>query len=157
MGELKKLFSIIISGSFLGTFIGIIPETRGAIASFLAYNEAKRWARDSDSFGKGNIAGIAAPEAANNGTTGGAMVPLLILGIPGDVVTAACNRQKTANAEREIRETFNVQMLGLKIDVADEGHVKRLVDQTLEKFKRIDTLVNDAGINIRKIPQDYQI
>jgi putative tricarboxylic transport membrane protein len=88
MSELKKLFFIIISGSFLGTFIGIIPGTGGAIASFLAYNEAKRWTKDPDSFGKGNIAGIAAPEAANNGTTGGAMVPLLTLGIPGDVVTA---------------------------------------------------------------------
>lgn len=86
--ELKKLFSIIISCSFLGTFIGIIPGTGGAIASFLAYNEAKRWSKDPDSFGKGNIAGVAAPEAANNGTTGGAMVPLLTLGIPGDVVTA---------------------------------------------------------------------
>jgi len=86
--ELKKLCTVIISCSFLGTFIGIIPGTGGAIASFLAYNEAKRWSKDPDSFGKGNIAGIAAPEAANNGTTGGAMVPLLTLGIPGDVVTA---------------------------------------------------------------------
>jgi putative tricarboxylic transport membrane protein len=88
MKELKKLFSVIISCSFLGTFIGIIPGTGGAIASFLAYNEAKRWSKDPDSFGKGNITGVAAPEAANNGTTGGAMVPLLTLGIPGDVVTA---------------------------------------------------------------------
>jgi putative tricarboxylic transport membrane protein len=88
MRELKGLFVIIIFGSFLGTFIGIIPGTGGVIASFLAYNEARRWSKDPDSFGKGNIAGIAAPEAANNGTTGGAMVPLLTLGIPGDVVTA---------------------------------------------------------------------
>lgn len=88
MKEFKRLFGIIISSSFLGTFIGIIPGTGGVIASFLAYNEAKRWSKDPDSFGKGNIAGIAAPEAANNGTTGGAMVPLLTLGIPGDVVTA---------------------------------------------------------------------
>lgn len=86
--ELRKLFPIIISSSFLGTFIGIIPGTGGAIASFMAYNEAKRWSKDPDSFGTGNPAGIAAPEAANNGTTGGAMVPLLTLGIPGDVVTA---------------------------------------------------------------------
>jgi len=86
--ELKRLLVVIVSSSFLGTFIGIIPGTGGAIASFLAYNEARRWSKDPDSFGKGNIAGIAAPEAANNGTTGGAMVPLLTLGIPGDVVTA---------------------------------------------------------------------
>ena len=88
LSELKKLFFVIIPASFLGTFIGIIPGTGGAIASFLAYNETKRWSKDPDSFGKGNIAGVAAPEAANNGTTGGAMVPLLTLGIPGDVVTA---------------------------------------------------------------------
>jgi len=88
ISELKKLFPIIISSSFLGTFIGIIPGTGGTIAAFLAYNEAKRWSKNPDSFGKGNLAGIAAPEAANNGTTGGAMVPMLTLGIPGDVVTA---------------------------------------------------------------------
>jgi putative tricarboxylic transport membrane protein len=86
--ELKTLFKIIIPASFLGTFIGIIPGTGGTIASFLAYSETKRWSKDPDSFGKGNILGVAAPEAANNGTTGGAMVPLLSLGIPGDVITA---------------------------------------------------------------------
>jgi len=86
--EFKKLIPVIIPSSFLGTFIGIIPGTGGTIASFMAYNEAKRLSKDPESFGKGNLAGIAAPEAANNGTTGGAMVPLLTLGIPGDVITA---------------------------------------------------------------------
>jgi len=86
--ELKNLATVIIASSFLGTFIGIIPGTGGTIASFLAYSEAKRWLKNPDSFGKGNIIGVAAPEAANNGTTGGAMIPLLSLGIPGDVVTA---------------------------------------------------------------------
>lgn len=86
--ELKRLLTVIIPASFLGVFIGIIPGTGGTIASFLAYNEAKRWSKDPDSFGKGNIMGVAAPEAANNGVTGGAMVPLLSLGIPGDAVTA---------------------------------------------------------------------
>jgi putative tricarboxylic transport membrane protein len=86
--EMKKLSPIIILSSLLGTLIGVIPGTGGAIAAFLAYNEAKRWSKDPESFGTGNIAGVAAPEAANNGTTGGAMVPLITLGIPGDVVTA---------------------------------------------------------------------
>jgi putative tricarboxylic transport membrane protein len=54
----------------------------------MAYNEAKRFSKDPDSFGTGNLAGIAAPESANNATTGGAMIPLLTLGIPGDVVTS---------------------------------------------------------------------
>jgi len=86
--ELLRLFRVIVPSSFLGTFIGVIPGTGGAIASFLAYNEAKRFSKHPETFGTGALEGIAAPEAANNGTTGGAMVPLLTLGIPGDVVTA---------------------------------------------------------------------
>jgi putative tricarboxylic transport membrane protein len=86
--EFKRLITVIVPCSLLGTIIGIIPGTGGAIASFMAYNEARRFSKDPESFGKGNLAGVAAPEAANNGTTGGAMVPLLTLGIPGDVVTA---------------------------------------------------------------------
>ncbi len=87
-GELMRLFKVIVPSSFLGTFIGVIPGTGGAIASFLAYNEARRFSKTPDKFGTGVLEGVAAPEAANNGTTGGAMVPLLTLGIPGDVVTA---------------------------------------------------------------------
>ncbi len=86
--EFKQLLVVIIPSSFLGTFIGIIPGTGGAIASFMAYNEARRFSKNPDSFGTGVLAGVAAPEAANNGTTGGAMVPRLTLGIPGDGVTA---------------------------------------------------------------------
>jgi len=62
-GEFKRLLTVIIPASLLGTFIGIIPGTGGAIASFMAYNEARRFSKDPDSFGKGNLAGVAAPEA----------------------------------------------------------------------------------------------
>ena len=86
--EMKSLWKVILGSSVLGTIIGIIPATGGSIASFMAYNEAKRFSKDPDSFGTGNLAGIAAPESANNATTGGAMIPLLTLGIPGDVVTS---------------------------------------------------------------------
>ncbi len=86
--EMKGLWKVIFSSSVVGTIIGIIPATGGAIASFMAYNEAKRFSKEPESFGKGTLAGIAAPEAANNATTGGAMIPLLTLGIPGDVVTS---------------------------------------------------------------------
>jgi len=86
--ELKGLWKVILGSSILGTIIGIIPATGGSIASFMAYNETKRFSKDPDSFGKGNLAGIAAPEAANNATTGGAMIPLITMGIPGDVVTS---------------------------------------------------------------------
>lgn len=86
--EMKGLWKVILGSSILGTIIGIIPATGGAIASFMAYNEAKRFSKDPDSFGKGNLAGVAAPESANNATTGGAMIPLITMGIPGDVVTS---------------------------------------------------------------------
>jgi len=86
--EMKGLWKVLLGSSVLGTIIGIIPATGGSIACFMAYNEAKRFSKDPDSFGKGNLAGIAAPESANNATTGGAMIPLITLGVPGDVVTS---------------------------------------------------------------------
>jgi putative tricarboxylic transport membrane protein len=86
--EWPGLIKVIIPSSLIGVIIGVIPGTGGAIASFLAYNEAKRLSRHPETFGQGDPEGIAAPEAANNGTTGGALVPMLPLGIPGDVVTA---------------------------------------------------------------------
>ncbi|MHA6345383.1 tripartite tricarboxylate transporter permease [Roseivivax sp. CAU 1761] len=74
--------------SALGTGIGAIPGTGGAIAAFLAYDHAKRFSRQPESFGQGNIQGVVAPEAANNAVTGGTLIPLLSLGIPGDPATA---------------------------------------------------------------------
>jgi putative tricarboxylic transport membrane protein len=88
LAELKKLMGVFLSSSVIGTIIGVIPGTGGTIAAFMAYNETKRWSKDPDSFGTGVLAGVAAPETANNATTGGALVPMLTLGIPGDVITA---------------------------------------------------------------------
>lgn len=81
-------FSLMLRCSALGTGIGAIPGTGGAIASFLAYDHAKRFSKKPESFGKGNIEGVVAPEAANNAVTGGTLIPLLSLGIPGDPATA---------------------------------------------------------------------
>jgi 2-deoxy-D-gluconate 3-dehydrogenase len=78
-------------------------------------------------------------------------------GMGANIVIAARNQQKTADAEREIREAFGVKVMGLIVDVTDEKEVQRLVNLTLEKLGRIDILVNNAGINNRKLPQDYQI
>ncbi|MCM3759965.1 tripartite tricarboxylate transporter permease [Alkalihalobacillus oceani] len=86
--EFRALTVTILRSSAIGTGIGMIPGAGGDIAAFVAYNEAKRFAKKTDQFGEGEIKGIAAPEAANNGSTGGAMIPLLTLGIPGDAVTA---------------------------------------------------------------------
>jgi putative tricarboxylic transport membrane protein len=70
-------------GCAIGTFEGITPGAGGTIASFLAYNEAKRWSKHPEEFGNGSVEGVAAPECANNVVTGTALVPLLGLGIPG--------------------------------------------------------------------------
>lgn len=86
--EIKGVMPSILVGGVLGVFIGIIPGTGGAIACFLAYNLAQKFAKDRNQFGKGALSGIAAPEAANNATTGGALIPMLCLGVPGDVVTS---------------------------------------------------------------------
>ena len=78
----------LIRGSLFGTFIGIVPATGSGTASFAAYSETKRHSKHPELFGKGTLEGIAATESANNAVTGGALIPLLTLGVPGDVVTA---------------------------------------------------------------------
>lgn len=87
----KKLWKAkfnIIRSSIIGTLIGIIPAAGGSIAAFLSYDQAKRYSKSPETFGKGNYEGVIASEAANNGVCGGALVPLMTLGIPGDPVTA---------------------------------------------------------------------
>lgn len=86
--EIKQCLVTMIKGSIIGTLVGIIPATGGDIAAFISYGEAKRSSKNGDKFGTGELEGVAAPESANNGATGGAMIPLLTLGIPGDAVTA---------------------------------------------------------------------
>ncbi len=89
---LKKLWEQkwnIIRSSIIGTGIGIIPATGGNIAAFIAYDQSKRFSKHPDRFGNGAYEGVIASEAANNGVCGGALIPMLTLGIPGDSVTAA--------------------------------------------------------------------
>lgn len=86
--EFKSMLVTIIKSSFIGTFIGIIPGAGGDIASFMGYNEAKRFSKNKEKFGTGYPEGVAASEAANNAVTGGSLVPLLTLGVPGNSVTA---------------------------------------------------------------------
>ncbi len=81
----KWVLSVVSVG---GTFIGTLPGAGGTVASIIAYNEAKRWDKDPDRFGKGAIDGVMIPEAANNACVGGALVPLLALGIPGSASAA---------------------------------------------------------------------
>ena len=86
--EFVSLIPIIIKSTLIGVFIGAVPGTGGDIAAFTAYNEAKRGSKKRDQFGTGILEGVAAPETANNASTGGAMIPLLSLAVPGDAVTA---------------------------------------------------------------------
>ncbi len=86
--DMKRTWKTTLRSSIIGIIIGIIPGAGTSIASFLSYNEAKRASKDPDSFGKGNIEGVAASEAANNAVTGGSLIPALTLGIPGNAVTA---------------------------------------------------------------------
>lgn len=87
--DLKGIRNVTLGSSVIGSFVGAIPGAGGDIASFVTYNEAKRWAKDAvPAFGEGNPKGVAAAEAGNNSSTAGALVPTLTLGIPGDSVTA---------------------------------------------------------------------
>ncbi len=86
--DMQRTWKTITRSSIIGIIIGIMPGAGTSIASFLSYNEAKRTSKDPDSFGKGNIEGVAASETANNAVTGGSLIPALTLGIPGNAVTA---------------------------------------------------------------------
>ena len=86
--DIKRCLGTIARSCGIGSFIGLLPAEGGTVAAMIGYNEAKRWAKDKSQFGKGDIRGIAGPEAANNAATGAAMVPTLALGIPGSATTA---------------------------------------------------------------------
>ena len=86
--EIRRLIPTIARSSVLGTLIGTVPGAGGSIAAFIAYSEAKRFSKNKEEFGHGSHEGLAAPEAANNATEGGAMVPLLTLGVPGSGAAA---------------------------------------------------------------------
>jgi putative tricarboxylic transport membrane protein len=86
--ELAGSTKTMLMGSFLGFFVGILPAAGATPGSLMAYGTAKQLSKDPDSFGKGNIDGVVAPEAANNAASTGAMLPMLTLGIPGSPTTA---------------------------------------------------------------------
>ncbi|HWI53693.1 MAG TPA: tripartite tricarboxylate transporter permease [Symbiobacteriaceae bacterium] len=86
--QFKESFAPIMRGSFLGFFLGCLPGAGATVSSFMSYMIEKRMSKHPEQFGKGAIAGVAGPESANNAAAGGAMVPLLTLGIPGTGTTA---------------------------------------------------------------------
>nr|WP_235225462.1 tripartite tricarboxylate transporter permease [Vibrio sp. ER1A] len=84
----KVIFKNGVPFGSLGAFIGTIPGVGADIASFIAYGQAKSISKKPEEFGNGSPEGVSAPEAANNGVTGGALIPMLCLGVPGDAVAA---------------------------------------------------------------------
>ena len=86
--DFRLVRGTILRSSGIGTLIGVLPAEGSTIAAMIGYNEAKRWSKVPEEFGKGAIEGVAGPEAANNAATGGAMVPTLALGIPGSATAA---------------------------------------------------------------------
>ena len=86
--NLKSSIKTMFMGSFLGYFVGILPAAGATPGSLMSYGVAKAISKNPDSFGKGNIEGVAAPEAANNAASTGSMLPMLTLGIPGSPTTA---------------------------------------------------------------------
>lgn len=78
----------LLSGSIIGFFVGVLPGVGATAATMLSYAMAKRFSREPEKFGTGIVQGVAAPEAANNSSSYGNMIPLFTLGIPGSATTA---------------------------------------------------------------------
>jgi putative tricarboxylic transport membrane protein len=79
---------VLLRSAFIGTLVGMMPGAGGEIAAIISYNETKRWDRNPKRFGTGIIEGVAASECSNNAVIGGALIPMLTLGIPGSAVAA---------------------------------------------------------------------
>jgi len=88
MKEFVYSIGAIVRGTVIGFFVGILPGAGATLASFLSYDIEKRLAKHPEKFGQGEIRGVACPESANNAASGGALLPLLTLGIPGGGATA---------------------------------------------------------------------
>jgi len=110
----------LVRSGFLGTFIGLLPGVGGSAASVLSYTQEKNFSKHPEKMGTGAPEGVIASEAANNGLTGGALIPLLSLGIPGDSTTAVLIGAFTLQGIQvgplfigENVDTWNTMMVGL--------------------------------------------
>ena len=86
--DILKHWKTLLKSAIIGTFIGAVPRTGGATAAMMAYNEARRSSKHPEEFGSGSVEAIIAAETANNAVSGGAMIPMLTLAIPGDSAMA---------------------------------------------------------------------
>lgn len=86
--EFKDNFKTILRSTFIGVGVGALPGSGSAISSYVSYGAAKNASKDPDEYGRGALGGVFAAESGNNAAVGGALIPLLTLGIPGDAITA---------------------------------------------------------------------
>jgi putative tricarboxylic transport membrane protein len=107
--EFKASIRTILRSTAIGTGIGMVPGVGQVVAAFVGYSAAKRASKHPETFGKGELDGIAGPEAANNAVNGPTLVPLLTLGIPGDNITAILLGAFVAHGLRPGPQIFNEQ------------------------------------------------
>jgi len=88
MADFKLTWKTMIRSAFIGSGIGALPGLGSTLAAWMGYDMAKRFSKHPEKFGTGYVEGIAGPEAANNAVCGSNMIPLLTLGVPGDVSAA---------------------------------------------------------------------
>jgi putative tricarboxylic transport membrane protein len=86
--EMKSCLGTIFRASLLGSFCGALPGVGSITAAFMGYDQAKKFSKNPENFGKGDLRGVAAPEAANNAVCGAGLIPLVTLGIPGALSAA---------------------------------------------------------------------
>ena len=86
--ELREIAPTIGRSWIIGNLVGILPGAGASIACFMGYNTARQFSKHKELFGHGSYEGVAGSEAANNAVTGGSLIPMLTLGIPGESVTA---------------------------------------------------------------------
>ncbi len=86
--DLKEAAPAVVRGTFIGSFLGILPGGGAILSSFMSYMVEKKVSRNPETFGKGNICGVASPESANNAGAQTSFIPLLTLGIPSNVIMA---------------------------------------------------------------------
>jgi len=88
MSEVRAIWGTLLRSTALGCFVGVLPALGATAAALMSYQVERKLARSGSRFGTGEMAGVAAPEAANNASVGGAMIPLMTLGIPGSASAA---------------------------------------------------------------------
>ena len=88
LNDYRKQAVNLLRSSVIGTWVGILPGIGANIGSVMAYSAAKNASNEPEAFGKGSEDGVVASEAANNATVGGALIPLVAMGIPGSVIDA---------------------------------------------------------------------